>query len=71
MINLSAIKEHLVTAITTAAVLGGGSTLIGLKINDARQDEQIEAAAQMLPQIQKDVKETHDAVIRLEAQREK
>jgi len=71
MINLGALKDHLITAVTTAAVLGGGSTLVGLKINDARQDEQIEAAAKALPEIQKDVRATRDAVIRLEAKQEK
>lgn len=71
MINFSAIKDHLITAVSTAAVLGGGSTLIGLKINDAKQDQQIEAAARALPEIQKDVRATRDAVIRLEAKQEK
>lgn len=68
---LAALKEHLITAAATAALLGTGGTMIGLKISDARQDTQLEAAAKLLPEIQKDVKATREAVIRLEAKQEK
>jgi hypothetical protein len=35
------IKEYVINAVAAAAVIGAGSTLIGTKINDARQDDHI------------------------------
>jgi hypothetical protein len=35
------IKESLINAIATAVLLGAGSTVLGVKINDAHQDERI------------------------------
>jgi hypothetical protein len=67
---LSALKDHLMTAIATSAVLGGGTMLISTKINDARQDQQIETALAALPEIQKDTRATREAVIRLSTQEE-
>lgn len=68
---LTALKDHLLTAIATSAILGGGSMLVSAKIDNARQDQQLEAATKTLPEIQKDVRATRDAVIRLEAKQEK
>lgn len=35
------IKSQIINAVATAALLGVGSTVIGVKINDARQDDRI------------------------------
>lgn len=35
------IKSQIINAVATALVLGAGTTLAGLKINDARQDDRI------------------------------
>lgn len=35
------IKSQIINAVATAALLGVGSTVLGLKINDARQDDRI------------------------------
>jgi hypothetical protein len=71
MSALSSLKDHLIQAAATAALLGGGTAVVSNKINDARQDQQITQAAVILPEIQKDVKATREAVIRLEAKQEK
>ena len=69
--DLSALKDHLIQAVAAAALLGGGAALVDAKVDNARQDEQLKAASEILPEIQKDVRETRDAVIRLEAKGER
>lgn len=66
MSALTALKEHIITAIATSALLGGGTMLVTTKLNDARQDTQIEALTKTLPEIQADVRATREAVIRIE-----
>nr|WP_294850020.1 hypothetical protein [uncultured Sphingomonas sp.] len=71
MSALSGLKDHLIQAAATAALLATGATVVSSKIDNARQDVQLEAAMRALPEIQKDVKETREVVIRLEAQKGK
>lgn len=35
------LKEYVINAVAAAAAIGAGTTLIGTKINDARQDDHI------------------------------
>ena len=56
--DLSALKDHLIQAVAAAALLGGGAALVDAKVDNARQDEQLKAASEILPEIQKDVRET-------------
>lgn len=35
------LKAHIINALASAAALGAATTLIGLKVNDARQDQQL------------------------------
>lgn len=70
-LSLGALKDHLLQAIATAAVLGGGATLISTKVDNARQDQQLDALTKTLPEIQKDVRATREGVIRLEAKQER
>lgn len=70
-LSLAALKDHLMSAAATAALLGTGTAVVTSTITNARQDVQLEAAMKALPEIQKDVKETREVVIRLEAKQEK
>jgi hypothetical protein len=73
-LSLSTLKDHLIQALATAALLGGGATIVQSKVDNARQDAAItaqQAAMSAIPEIQKDVKATREAVIRLEAKQEK
>lgn len=36
------LKETIVNSVATAVLLAAGSTIVGVKINDARQDDRIE-----------------------------
>ena len=72
--SFAALKSYLINALAAAALLGGGATVIDAKVTNARQDAEITATAEALkaiPEIQKDVRETRDTVIRLEAQQGK
>lgn len=69
--NLPALKDHLIQALATAALLGGGAAVVDAKVDNARQDVELKAAAEILPEIQKDVRETREVVIRLEAKQER
>jgi signal transduction histidine kinase len=70
-LSLGGLKDHILQAIATAAVLGGGATLISTKVENAQQAEQLTTLTKTLPEIQKDVRATREAVIRLEARQEK
>lgn len=73
MSSLSGLKDHLVTAIATAAMLGGGGTLIANKVIIGRLDERVSAienlAAEM-DQTQQELIETRIAIAQLSVKAE-
>lgn len=71
--TLQALKDHLITAVSTAALLGGATTLVSTNITSARHDERIkrvEEAVEAIPAMQKDLRETREGIIRMEAKME-
>lgn len=73
MISAAALKDHLIQAIATAALLGGGATIIDSKVDNARQDTELAAqreALRALPEIQKDVRATREDVAAMKATQE-
>lgn len=68
---MASLREYVINAVAGAAAIGAGTSIISSAVTNARQDEQIRASAVILPEIQKDVRATREAVIRLEAKQEK
>lgn len=66
---MASLREYLINCIAGAAAIGAGGAVINGAITNARQDEQLKSASILLPDIQRDVKATREAVIRLEARR--
>lgn len=70
----TALKDRLIEAAAAAALLGGGAQLIGNSVDIARQDtrlERVERLDERLEDIQQDVAETRETVVRLETKLEK
>lgn len=71
--NWGALKEHLVSAVAGAALLGGGATVIGNKVMLADHDRQLDnvtAMAADLREIKSDMNDTKTdvAVIRTQVE---
>lgn len=74
MVSLSALKDHLVTAGASAALLGGAAALIGTKVDIARHDERItriEKLDESMVSLSKEMASTREALARVEARQEK
>jgi ribosomal protein L13E len=70
----TALKDRLIEAAAAAALLGGGAQLVGNSVDIARQDtrlERVERLDERLEDIQRDVAETRETVVRLETKMEK
>lgn len=63
------LKEHLVQAVATAAILGGGAALIDTKVDLARHDERIariEKLDESMELLQGELQTTREALARVE-----
>lgn len=72
--SLAALKTYVINALAAAALVAGGATVVQGKVDNARQDEQLnqtERALQAIPEIQKDVRETRIMVERMDAQNDR
>jgi hypothetical protein len=73
MISAAALKDHLIQALATAALLGGGATVIQSKVDNARQDTELASqrqAMEAIPEIQKDVRATREDIAAMKARQE-
>ena len=71
--KLADLRDHVITAVSTAALLGGATTLVTTNTTSARHDERIkrvEDAVDAIPAMQKDLRETREGIIRMEAKME-
>lgn len=67
MSALQTLKDHLVTAVATAAVLGGGGSIIANKIDIGRHDERISAIENLADELDETQDELRDTRVAIEA----
>lgn len=68
------LKDHLVNAVATAAVLGGGAAIIQNKVDLAKHDERItriEKLDESMDKLADELAETRETLARVEARQEK
>ena len=69
----SSLRDHVMQSVAAAALLGGGSLLVGGAVQNAEQDTRIERLERLddkIDDISKNVAETRESVVRLEAKME-
>lgn len=72
-LDFASLKEHLVTALATTAMLGAGSALVSHQVELGRQDERIariEKLDDSIDQLSKEMTETRLALAKMEGQQE-
>lgn len=71
MISAAALKDHLMTALATAALLGGGGMLVTHEVDLGRHDERIErieALDDSIDGLTKELASTREQLVRVEAE---
>lgn len=71
--DITSIKERIIEAVATAALLGGGGLIVTGAISDGQQDtriERLERLDEKLDEMSRDLHATKEGVIRLEAKLE-
>ena len=71
--DFSSLKEHLVTALATTAMLGAGTALVSHQVDLGRHDERITRIEQLddsMDELSKEMVETRLAVAKMQGEKE-